>query len=228
MKTIVCVIVHSRFKNLIHWLECWQKCVQDDAQLVIIHNMDKWDERFVFLTVAAREKYIGRVNIGYDIGAFQDLCKGRLKALKEWERVLWVTDDVFPCSLDFVKQFNDAMTEGVGVTCMEISQAVKPHIRTSGFMIDKTVAERLKFPADPVTTKRQCYEFEHMGSKAFYEQIIRMGLKVVQVAPNNKSPLWDSGYARKLDRRKEHEAIFGRMPEQPPFIPKSVHLMNEK
>lgn len=220
-------MLYKRYENLRHWISCWNKCGHYGAELTVIHNVDRWEDKYYWME-PFNGRYLVRANIGYDIGAFQDVCRNRLANFPDWDRLLWVCDDVFPMNTDFVQQFSDSMTTGVAVAVMEISKAVKTHIRTSGFMIDRKVAERLRFPADPITTKRQCYEFEHMGVNAFYEQIIRKGLKVVQVAPNEISPLWDSGYARKLNRQKEHEALFGKMPEQPPFIPKSVHLANEK
>lgn len=210
MKTIVAIIVFDRFTNIEHWLECWEKCEHDGAELVIIHNHDTEDLRFTQICEQYGVKYIRHPNVGYDIGRFQDICRGRLDGFPEWDRVLWIVDDALPMAYDFVKQFNQAMRKGVGVACMEISPYVTPHIRTSGFMIDKATAEKLVFPADPITTKKECFNFEHRSRQShFYYQIKKMGLQVVQVAEKQTSPLWDTGYHRRLDRRAEHERKFG-------------------
>jgi hypothetical protein len=212
-KTIVAVVIYDRLFNLIHWLECWDKCDKSLADLVVIHNTDLPEPLYVEACQKHGVQYIRRKNIGFDIGAFQDLCRGRLAEFPpDWERVLWVTDDTFPMAFDFVEKFTDKMKPGVGVVCMDLSPYVTRHIRTTGFMIDRPVAEKLSFPADPVVTKIQCYLFEHKEQKfVFYNQIIKLGLSVEQVAPREKSPLWDTEYARRLDRHREHVEKFGEV-----------------
>lgn len=209
--THVCVIIYNRFDNLDHWLQCWDKCDHTGARVVVIHNQDDTDPKYKELCERHGVQYIRRKNVGYDIGAFQDVCAGRLAGFPEWERLLWMTDDTFPMRTDFVQQFNKAMTEGVGVACMEVSRFVTDHIRTTGFMLDRETAERLVFPADPIITKQHCYLFEHRAKdKIFYGQIRAMGLQVVMVADRKTSPLWDTGYHRRENRRAEHEALFGQ------------------
>jgi hypothetical protein len=149
--------------------------------------------------------YIPSDKLGYDIGRFQDVCRGRIKL--DYDKMLWCTDDIFPMAKDFVQQFEAIEAE---VVCMQISQYVRQHIRTTGFMITKEAAEKLKFPVDPITTKEDCYKFEHrMSTGTFITQV-----KAVQVAPDNVSPLWDTGYHRRLDRSKEHDELFDRHPRQ--------------
>lgn len=212
-KTIVAVIVYNRFLNLIHWLECWEKCNKNEAELVVIHNTNSDAPEYREACEKRGVQYIQRANIGFDIGAFQDLCRGRLAGFpQDWGRVLWATDDVFPMHPDFVRKFEDTMRPGVGVACMEISPYVARHIRTTGFMIDRYLAEKLTFPADPIITKQHCYLFEHQDKEAlFYRQIIKMGLKVEMVANRSESPLWDTGYHRRLNRLKEHESVFSEI-----------------
>lgn len=210
-KTTVCVIIYNRFFNLVHWLDCWKKCDKQNAEVVIIHNTDQPAPEYRELCEKHAVGYIPRRNVGFDIGAFQDVCKGRLKGFPQWERLLWMTDDTFPMTFDFVEQFNKGMRPGVGVVAMEISPYVVKHIRTTGFMIDRDTAEKLIFPADPIVTKQHCYLFEHRwGKKVFYSQIVEMGLKVVWAAGREHSPLWDTGYHRRVDRKAEHEAKFGK------------------
>lgn len=211
--THLCIIVYNRIDNLRHWLLSLSKFSLDDVGIIIIHNIDNENEAVDITMTRKSSYYITRPNIGFDLGAFQDVCMGRLKGFpKDWERILWVTDDTLPMSTDFIQQFNEAMKPGIGVACMQISPYVRAHIRTTGFMIDRHVAEKLKFPVETIMTKEHCYLFEHRDVRnTFYNQIISMGLKVVQVAPNETSPLWDIGYKRKLDRKEEHEKLFGKI-----------------
>lgn len=209
MKVTIAIVVHNRLHNIQHFFECWQRCEKADTEIVVIHNYDVEAPEYRELCEANGAIYIRRRNIGYDVGVFQDIILNRLEGFPKWERLLWFIDDLLIMAPDFVEQFNKAMKSGVGVACMEISPYVTRHIRTSGFMIDRPTAERLTFPADPVVTKQHCYLFEHRDKgNVFYNQVINMGLQVVQVAPKDKSPLWDSGYHRRLNRRAEHEAKF--------------------
>jgi hypothetical protein len=211
-KTIVSVIVYNRFHHLKHWLECWDKCEHYGAQLVVIHNVDEVDPMYQKACSDHGAIYISRHNIGFDIGAFQDVCRERLAGFPSWDRLLWMTDDTFPMSTDFLKVFHRAMEPGVGVACMELSPYVTMHVRTTGFMIDKSTAVRLKFPVETVRTKQHCYIFEHRGaSQILFQQVKAMGLKSVMAAPRDKSPMWDIGYHRRLDRLAEHEKLFGRI-----------------
>lgn len=209
-KTVLCIIIYNRYDNLVHWIDCWEKCDQG-ARMIVIHNLCEEPERFQKLCQQNGITYIPRINHGFDIGAFQDVVNGRLD-IGEWERLLWCTDDTFPMHKDFLSQFEKAMQPGVGVAAMDISPYVTTHIRTTGFMIDKKTAQKLRFPADPIITKQHCYLFEHRWRRlTFYDQVRSMGLRSVQVAPREISPMWDSEYHRRLDRRKEHENTFGKI-----------------
>lgn len=214
MGEIVVIIVYNRLANLQHWFDCWQQC-NLPYQLVVIHNSD--GETY---QVPDGVIYIKRKNIGFDIGAFQDVCYDRLPGFPKWEKLLWITDDTVPMRQDFVSPFFKDLT---GVRCMQISAYVRPHIRTTGFAITKDVAARLTFPADPVLTKEDCYQFEHRSKdNTFKVQIEKMGLKVVQVAPDVSSPLFDMGYGRRLrHREKEHYKLFPKEKGIPHEIPQS-------
>lgn len=217
---IIVIIVYNRFKNLSHWLQCWQQCNQS-AKLVVIHNADnpENDEQIYPHKKAcevAGVQYIVRQNIGMDIGAFQDVCLNRLHEFPEFEKLLWITDDTWPMDKDFAGKFFDSLIGNTGCVCMEISPYVRRHIRTTGFAITKNVANKLTFPADPVTTKEHCYIFEHRSNNTLYDQVIKMGLKVIMVAPQATSPLFDTGYTRRLKaREREHYHTFGMSLEQP-------------
>ncbi len=208
MKTIVAVIVYNRLENLKRWVTIWNEC-KPNAQLVIIHTgPDDWQQ---YCTGAI---YIKRKNIGFDIGAFQDVCWGRLKGFPEWDYMLWCTDDTLPMTKDFITPFIKAFNNPkVGVSCMKISNEVRTHVRTTGFCIKRETAYKFTFPADPIITKQQCYMFEHRSQKTLINQVKQMGLECVQVAPDQTSPLWDTGYLKRLDRLQEHYKVFpGKVP----------------
>lgn len=215
---VIVICIYNRVQNLKHWLHCWKQCVQS-AQLVIIHSTD--GERY---EVPDGVIYLPRPNVGYDIGKFQDVCMGRMPGFPEWDKLLWITDDVFPMSKDFATPFFKQLDDNkVGVSCMEISPYVRRHIRTTGFAIRRVDAEKLTFPCDPVVTKEQCYQFEHRSNNLFYGQIERMGLRVVMPAIPAQSPLFDTGYHRRLKQReRDHYALFGR--DSGPVIQPSIEL----
>ncbi len=224
-KIIVAIIVHDRFENLIRWVNCWKLCDKREAELVIIHNYANDPDKAKFESYCYQNeiKYIPRVNIGFDIGAFQDLCKERLPGFdNDWNILLWITDDVIPMTKDFIAPFLFKLNEpGIGLSCMEISKEVVPHVRTTGFCIRKETSLKLFFPADPITDKWQCYQFEHRGGDVkLVSQILKMGLKPVAVATIDKSPLWDIGLKRslRLNRWAEHEKAFRENKDKVTFI----------
>lgn len=211
-KTVLCIVVYNRLHHLKHWLKCWEQSIRAGAQLVVIHNRDATDPSYEELCQHHDVLYISRPNVGFDTGAFQDVCLGRLEGFPDWERLLWVTDDTFPMRPSFLLEFHGAMLPGVGVACMEVSPHVTKHIRTTGFMIDHDVARRLTFPVDRIWTKQQCYHFEHRGRKqTLYQQVKKMGLEIVMVAHREQSPMWDIGYHRRLDRLQELQRVFGEL-----------------
>ena len=199
----IVLIVFNRVENIKLWLDCWEQCEQL-GELIVIHNYDGSD---AIKELCGNIKYIRRENVGLDIGAFQDVVKGKID-IGEWDKILWITDDTIPMRKDFITPYLTKLVDNVGVVCTDLSPYVKTHIRTTGFMIKREVAEKLTFPADPITTKEECYQFEHRSKNAFLEQIIRMKLKVLQVDKRENAPLWDTGYKRKLNRGNEHLNIF--------------------
>lgn len=205
--TVVAICIYNRIDNLLHWFECWRQCDTVNAKLVVIHN--HYNEPGLLESFAAACKdiaeYIPSDKEGYDIGRFQDVCRGRIKL--DYSLMLWCCDDTFPMAKDFIRQFENKHTQGT-VVAMQISPYVRQHIRTTGFMIDRQTAEGLRFPVDPVTTKQHCYLFEHRDpDNHFLKQV-----NFVQVAPNETSPLWDVGYHRRIERSKKHIDLFGQYP----------------
>lgn len=208
---LIVICVYNREQNIKQWLHCWQQC-NSDAHLIIIHNVDG-EERY---DIPNGITYIRRENVGYDIGAFQDVCMNRLNGFPQlWDKLLWCADDTIPMQKDFDRPFFDLLDTNDCVA-MEISPHVKRHIRTTGFAITKKISETLSFPAYPITTKQQCYEFEHLSKQAFYEQVTAVGGKVVMVADQKSSPLFDTGYHRRIkEREQQHYHVFGRPGEKP-------------
>jgi hypothetical protein len=209
MKIIVAVIVYDRLENIERWIKCWKLCNKEGSDLIIIHNYKNQSEKEIYRDICktANVGYVPRKNIGMDIGAFQDVCRGRLEGFpNEWDYLLWCTDDVIPMSKKFVSFYLQAIKKsGVGVACLEISREVKTHIRTTGFIIDQLTASKIVFPIDPITTKQHCYEFEHRGKNAFYEQVRGLGKITLQIHPDlKKSYLWDSHVRAHYKRWNEH------------------------
>jgi hypothetical protein len=224
-KIIVAIIIHNRFENLERWINCWKQCEKREAELVIIHNYDNDPEKAKFQSYCYENdiKYVPRVNIGFDIGAFQDICRERLAGFdNDWSVLLWVTDDVIPMTKDFLAPFLFKISEpDVGISCLEISKEVVPHVRTTGFCIRKEIASKLIFPADPIIDKWQCYQFEHRGGKEkLVTQIQAMGLRPVAVSKIQHSPLWDTGLKRSLllNRWEEHKKAFTETKDKVTFI----------
>jgi hypothetical protein len=196
------IVVYDRYDNLKKWFDILKQCTIKPKNVVVIHNIDATGTDYGPLCRMNDSLYIQRENIGFDIGAFQDVCMNRLPGFPEWDQLLWCTDDCFPMQKDFLNHF--ALQKGEGIRCMEISPYVRPHVRTTGFSITRQVAEKLIFPADPITTKQHCYLFEHRWAKhTLLDQVKRMGLSVLMAAPRETSPMFDTGYHRRLKRDAE-------------------------
>jgi hypothetical protein len=209
----VAIIVYDRLHNIEEWIRCYKQADTKDAELVIIHNYKDETDKIKLRELCKKNdvKYVSRTNTGFDIGAFQDVCKERLPGFpNDWDYLFWATDDTIPMYKKFIPRFLEAIQKpNVGVACLEISLQIKKHIRTSGFMLSKETSKKLEFPVDPIITKAHCYQFEHRSTTAFYEQIINMGKQVVQVSPTLMvSHLWDTNSRRKLNRWPAHYREF--------------------
>jgi hypothetical protein len=200
MKTVVTIIVYNRYENIERWIDCWKKCDQTDSELVVIQSVDRIGKTPIATLCSENGiKYFARLNKGMDIGAFAEVCQGRIIGFPEYHRLLWITDDVIPMRKDFVKWF----TGGNGLKCMEIASTNAPlHVRTTGFSITKDIANRLVF--GKLETKMDCYDFEHRSKDTLMLQVQRMGYIVEQVEGLPTSPLWDMGNRAYLKRMNEH------------------------
>lgn len=197
------IVVYDRLRNLQNWFTILNQCTDKPKNIVVIHN-NNGDKLIKQECEINNAFYICRPNIGFDIGAFQDVCRNRLPGFPEWNQLLWITDDTFPMQPDFLKHF--ALGPAEGIRCMEVSPYVREHVRTTGFSIARTTAIKLKFPADPIVTKQHCYLFEHRWpGNTLIDQVRKMGLFVKMVAPREKSPMFDIGYHRRLKRDQELE-----------------------
>lgn len=200
-KTIVAIIVYSRFENIDRWIKCWAKCDQTDAELVVIQNTDRIVRPDTVRSICQDNniQYFQRRNEGMDIGAFRDVCQYKIYGFPKFDKLIWITDDVIPMDRKFVHSF----TNFNGLSCLEISNIKSPlHVRTTGFCINRDMANRLTFGT--LITKLDCYEFEHRGKDTLMLQVQRMGYQVKQIAPIEKGVLWDTGNRAHLKRMSEH------------------------
>lgn len=225
IKIVVAVVVFDRFQNIVEWVRCYNLCETQGVQFVIIHNYANESDRISYKEFCdkAGVQIISRVNVGYDIAALQDVARNRLEGFPDFEYLIWLADDCLPMRKDFIKQYMDKMKQPrVGCAALHLSKQVRLHIRTTGFCITKKVASKLKFPADPITTKEQCYRFEHRARmNTFLDQIYGMGLVAVQVTPIETACFWDSGFKQYRNREREHYLMFpkpGQSKEKVAFI----------
>lgn len=216
-KIIVALVVYNRFENLKRWLECWDQSDQANATLVVIHNYEPDKDRKPYEKLCKRHsnvKYIPRDNIGFDIGAFQDVCRERLSGFdNDWNYLFWITDDTIIMRKDLLNVFiNPLRTDAkIGLVCNEISKEKVIHARTSGFAIRKETSLKIQFPIDPIQTKNQCYYFEHAGrNQTLHNQIQLMGMRVFMPLPLVQSAVWDTGHRLKQNRYAEHHRVFPR------------------
>jgi hypothetical protein len=210
VKVAVSVVIFNRLKNLKRWLEIWDKLDLKDAELRIIHNVhnNNITERFQdVIGDRTSVKYIPRQNLGFDIGAFQDVCRNRLRGFDyDFKNLLWFTDDTMPIRRDFLDAYLEPFSDpSVGMTCYEISPQVKKHARTTGFCLPIETLPKIQFEQNLIKTKDDCYNFEHRSERSLYNQILNLGLEVKQIAPIKSSPIFDteSGGMQWTDRTKE-------------------------
>jgi len=216
MKTSTVIVWNSRVKNLDFWATIISRVDPKETSFTVIHNL----KGSPVSSKEVREKveacgatYIPRKTPGMDIGAFQEVCRHRLEGFDyNYDFLIWFTDDCFPMTPDFAQSYRKPFSDpAMGLSCLEISSQGRRHVRTTGFGIRRAVAESLTFHVDPISTKEQCYVFEHRDKRAtLYLQILAKGLKVAQIAPIRQSPVWDSGGGGHgwVNRREEFEKVW--------------------
>lgn len=198
-KVIVAVIVYDRFDNVKEWIRCWAKSETAGHQLFIIHNYESNESRAAFYQYCmdAGVGYVARQNIGFDIGAFQDVARGRLAGFpypNSYDYLLWCPDDLMPMRKQFIEEYLNKFGEKVGAVCYEISAEVQLHIRTTGFMLRSKDLAKIEFHTDPITTKWDCYIFEHKSANTLLHQVEAKIGKAVEVADVEHSCMWDMGH----------------------------------
>jgi glycosyltransferase involved in cell wall biosynthesis len=223
-KTLVCLIVHDRVRNVERWLGAWHKSERGPARLAVVHNQDHPDAAATRAIAAARpDAYLPRENVGFDIGAFQDVVRGRFAPhLPDWEYLLWCTDDFLPVRPDFLLQFlAKAADPRVGLVAGRYGywpghwsgRESERHCRTVGFLIRRQVASELRFPAERVRTREECLRFEHRPGHMM-EQVLARGHRVVELGDPDARVMWDVNHEAELDRWAAFDRHFGD-PEAP-------------
>lgn len=196
-KVVICVVVYDRIGNFIKWLKLAKK-IQNrysdfepayGVEVRIIHHtdnpvlVDSWKKIAEKYPVT----YLNRKNLGYDIGVLQSVCEINFREFEyDFDFIVWFTDDCFPTDINFLEEFGKPLklSEKVGMTCFEISTQIRLHARTTGFCLRSETLAKISFPVPIVTTKQDCYAFEH-GSHNLLLQIRKLGLEVVQLEGNN-------------------------------------------
>ena len=204
-KILVCIIVYDRIKNLNLWLTAWKSCQQHDSKIAVIHNYDgeiPQPEYKHLCDMHSVDFYCPRHNKGYDIGALQDLQRKRLSNHDlnnyEFDLLFWSVDDCLPLDKLFMFHFLDKICQDkCGLCGVQISNECSKHLRTNTFIIKKELFNDIKFPADPIHTKSECYEFEHRGL-TLTKQIEKAGFLVEQVHPLFHKYFWDINHHRQL------------------------------
>lgn len=220
MKTIIAVIVHNRFYNIRDWITIWKAAQPREAELVIIHNYDGQDKIGLYCGQMGI-RYIKRETGGFDIGAFQDVARERLAGFpNDWQYLLWCTDDTMPITLDFLTPFLHPLEQGrTELTCMQVSDEITRHVRTTGFCITKDFSQLLSFPCDPITTRRQCKDFEHSGQATLYQQCLTYHVNPEQTPANiQHSTLYDKGFWSRNAQAILQRHLYDRMAEFKTFI----------
>jgi len=213
MRVALTVIVYDRETNLRAWCRAWSlvKDRHSDVDFRVIHNTDAADERAARFREAVESVgglYIGRKNVGYDIGALQDVARKRLN-FPAYDYLLWCVDDLMPMHDGFLSAYLQTVDKN-RVNVFEVSQKPVAHVRTTGLFMHREIVERLSFTADPVTTKQHCYEFEHRAvNRHFLAQMLAGAHAVRQIAAPPASPLWDTGRARGHILLREKEFASG-------------------
>lgn len=213
MKTIVVVSLYDRYENLKRWVHSWNLCDTKDAKLFIVNNIDDGMDVSYWREYCQERgvNFVERENIGYETGIIQDVLCGRMFAEQEWDYLIFATDDTIPMKKDFISQFTAPIiaSKNNAVTFIEMSGVYTPHIRTSGFCVDKLTGQRLKFPYDQVVDKEECYYFEHQGKEdTFLAQILLMGKTPIQLGNVRTSCMWDTHHREKFQRWKQWRKEF--------------------
>ena len=107
MKTALTVIIYDRDANLRAWCKAWQLSAQRHPDVefrVICNNALKFTE-YRRQVESVGGVFIERANQGFDIGALQDVARGRLAGFGPYDFLWWCVDDLLPVRPDFIDAF---------------------------------------------------------------------------------------------------------------------------
>jgi hypothetical protein len=227
MNLLVGVCVYNRLHNIERWLRAWDKSNKHDAKLIVVHNYDgpaPPPEMKQAILEGGPDFYIQRPNIGADVGATQDVVKGlHPTGYTDWDVLAWFVDDFLPMQKDFLAPFLHRIVQpsvGLVGACYEPQNDSNKHghFRTVGYAIRREVAKKLIWPANPITTRQQCYEMEH-GRDNMTVQVERLGYAALPAIGNefplpgyshwpNNDFMWDCSLLAHLKRDSEFEEEF--------------------
>lgn len=213
LKTIVVVSLYNRYANLERWVHAWNLCEKENAKLFIVNNVDEGTDCSYWIEYCEERgvSFVERQNIGFETGIIQDVCYGRMFAEQNWDYLIFATDDTIPMKKDFVSRFTKPIIDSDNgcITFIEMSGVFTPHIRTSGFCIDRETSKRLEFPSFQIEFKEDCYDFEHQGGEdTFLAQILKMEKIPVQLGHIRRSCMWDTDHRISYHRWKEWNEEF--------------------
>lgn len=204
------IVVYDRYWNIDLWSYAYRMSGDNIPQYtVVIQNYDAQN-----MHVCGRIKqicdnnnwiYIKRQNVGYDIGALQDVCTNKLPLVPPWEIAIWVCDDTLPIKKDFISVLLNPIINGTAeFVYTELSTEIRPHIRTTGIAFTRRVAQSIRFNKR-IATKLDCYQFEH-GDSPFmlYRQLVELDIKLSASSSGlHDAALWDSGHRKHVHTMSE-------------------------
>ena len=196
---ILAIIVYDR----VHNIELWAR-TKPTLPVYVIHTGPERDSCKKICSDAGFI-YIPRENRGLDIGSVQDVFRERLEGFpNDWTRLIWCTDDVIPVTPQWLTPFIESTAD---LAAFQISLTPVRHVRTTAYCITKELSRKIQFPADPVVSKEQGYQYEYKGGHlTLTSQAEELGATIEQVTPTG---LWDQGYGKRPELLPEYIFNFG-------------------
>jgi hypothetical protein len=146
IRPLVGVVVFERTFEIDKWLKAWNNANHYGAKIAVFHtyNGDEPDaEQKANILKHNPDFYIPVPNSKGDLGAFADLCSGKIKVDFDWNNLFWYTDDVLPIHKDFIyPMIFEMLKPGMGMTGGWYNDS---NIRTVNFAISREAMERLDF-----------------------------------------------------------------------------------
>lgn len=184
LKILVGVIVYKRKNTISAWLRAWQNAEKYGAKIAVVHNYDgdrPPEDQKENIMQYKPDYYLPRPNVGWDLGAFQDMLT-ETRVDFPWDVIVWFTDDCLPMRKDFLKPFVYKISEpGMGLVgqCSEGS-----YMRTNAFAVKKEVMKKIEYVegggageepnCSKILNREHCLRFENR----FAKQVENLGYKV--------------------------------------------------